>query len=27
MVTPATYQQPAFREAAVLPAEGAWQAR
>lgn len=27
MVTPATYEQPAFREAAVLPAEGAWQVR
>jgi hypothetical protein len=27
MVTPATYAQPAFREATVAPAGGAWQAR
>jgi hypothetical protein len=27
MVTPAKYEQSAFREAAVLPAEGAWQTR
>ena len=26
-VTPATYQQPAFREAAIVPADGTWQAR
>jgi hypothetical protein len=27
MVTPATYQQPAFREATIMPTDGAWQAR